>query len=264
MKKYTTIFLDIDSITYELNRNRHMHDYTISMIEQILKKGLKSLQKFEVIALLGKKEDIGRKYLRKNRITFMKEVSKRLVGFTKDNSSYFNYLLKHYNRNKNNVLVVSGNPVLLDAAKLVDIDTCYFNIFNPNIREYNPNLTISKLEELVKFREVNKELKITTEEPEIEKEKYHFYVDQRLVEVLEQNNIILNNYDSDKNKILSCKINKEKVFAITVEPSLVKIFKEKGYTTYFVNNHRNDCVDYITDYESSIENLVPQLKKVIR
>jgi len=263
MKIYTTIFLDIDNISFELYKHRHMHDYTINMIEQILKNGLKSLKKFEVIALLGKNENEGRRFLLKNRIEYMNQVSKEMLGFSGSNPSYFEYLLKHFDRNKHEVLVVSGNERTIKTAKTVGLDTCYFNIFNPNT-DIQPNMNITKLEELTKYSYTKPVIKEKPVEITPNLTDYHYYIDLALIRILEEKNIALRNYTTDEEKFMESLQSDKPKLAITLDPALAKCLKSYKCITYFVNNHKNDSVDYVADYETSIENLPKQLEKLMK
>ena len=262
MKTYTTVFIDIDNITYELHNNKYMHSYALEMVEQMLKKGFKSLQNFELIALLGKNENYGKNFMLKNRLEFMKTVSKNSIGFTKGNSAYLEYLLKYFDRTKKEVLVVSGNYNILNAANLVGFDTCYFNMFTPNFLNVETTISIKKLEELKKYM-VKPQFEKTNLTNLNVTSNYHYYIDSSLVNILKEKNISLQEYDSDKELFLNHNLDNKVPCAITMDLAFAKKVKEHGGITCFINNHYNDSIDYIADYESSIENLPKQLQKLM-
>lgn len=263
MKTYTTILLDIDSITYELHNHRRMHGYNKEMLEQLLKKGIRSLQDFEVIALLGKNENYGKSYIQKNRLNYIKVTSREELETSKK-TGYLEKILKYYDRNKKEVLVVSGNEYMLKTASLLGIDTCYFNITNPKHQDTKTTLTIKKLEELIKYRYVNKP-KEEIEDSKNMSSNYHYYIDPELLKILEDKKVaLIEPFDSDKTIFLNRKQPESVNIAITMDLFLAMNLKKEGCSVYFVNNHYNDSIDYVADYELSIENLPSQLAKIMK
>lgn len=259
MKTYTTIFLDVDNITFDLHNHRHMHRYSREMVEQILKNGIRSLQEFEVIGLLGKDERYGRNYILKNHFDHIKYVSREYFDVSKS-SAYLEKLLKYYNRNRKEVLVVSGNPNLLKVAGLLEMDTCYFNVFEPQLSNIKSTITVNKLNELLQYRPIEKK-RVDNININLD---YHYFVDSNTLEILNKKGIVLDKkFNCEEKKFMNFDLKDGNPFIVTMDLALAMKLKKEGFITYFVNNHYNDDTDYIADYESSIEEVSKNLVKIM-
>lgn len=89
---------------------------------------------------------------------------------------------------------------------------------------------------------------------------YLYYIDSNLLKILKENNITLRPICTKKEDFLSHRTEQKILVAITINLALAKSLKEQRCIVCFINNHTNDNIDYIADYEYSTEGFVKQLK----
>lgn len=259
MKTYSTIFLDIDSLTYFLFRTRH---YEKKIYESLIVKGIKSLNNFEIIGISENNSKYATDFISKNRIKNINLITAKKITMSPDcNSKYYlNHLVALSKVHPEKILVVTGSDKMLETAKRTGLDTCFLSTFSIKKEDISEEFTIQKLEELNRYQE--KKEKIDQQE---QINYQSFYIHPKVVNVLKEKEVTLEVPYFVEEQCLSSIKEKHSTLAVTLDP-IEAIFMKKVYgcSVCFVNNHSNDMIDFNPNYEMSIEQVPERLVKLLK
>jgi hypothetical protein len=259
MKKYKTILLDIDSLTYFLSQIHHQER---EIYEQTIKQGIISLKDFKVIGLAKRRSSYTKKFIRHLDNSNFTLITQEEVNAQVYNEIYLKKLIEILKLEKEELLLVTGEFRMLQSAKILGIDQCFLSIFSTDNFSNLATFNINKIEEL------NNYLQNDCQEEEIikrEKNYKYIYINPEVIELLKSKNILItNNLEINQEILLSdYTIDKNDWLVVTTNPEEAYKMNKNQIATCFINNYSNDIFNFTPEYEIYKNNIDSDLPKLL-
>lgn len=270
--KYTTILLDVENLLIFLDR---VPKNEKEKMEKRIQADIRKLDGYKIIGMAPFQQNKAETFFKRNYLSdiflprirnYMKVGSRKCDQLNKKkdrkafnmnqqtvDSFYLSTLIKKLELQKEDLLLITGSINTMESAKVLGIDSYYIRAYQTDPFDFMVSSKIENMKDLIKILQKEEESFKTS----------GIYISPSLVSYLERHNMKLN---TPYSKDLCQFTDNSKELSLAVTTSLDEaIILENEYNceVCFINNHKNDTVDYAPTYEISIESVPKKLHKIL-